>query len=98
MTVKYVCMVDALRKHTHILFYLLFIYSLYLLFWFIDNTGVAYQEPVTSLRWQLADETCWGNLIRIIKGYNTPEHLLVILHWIMNLLIIFLNPPPFGRG
>jgi hypothetical protein len=33
-----------------------------------------------AVPWQLAAETCRGNLISIIKAYITLEHLLVILH------------------
>jgi hypothetical protein len=33
-----------------------------------------------------AAETCWGNLMSIIKAYNTLEHLLVILHRKINVL------------
>jgi hypothetical protein len=45
-----------------------------------DSTGVAYVERLTLGRWQLAAETCRGNLMSIVKYYNTLEHLLVILH------------------
>jgi hypothetical protein len=34
---------------------------------------VAYEERVTPRRWQLAAETCRGNLMSIVKAYNTIE-------------------------
>jgi hypothetical protein len=46
----------------------------------MDNTGVAYEERVTPWRWQVAAETCRGNLMSTIKADITLEHLLVILH------------------
>jgi hypothetical protein len=50
--------------------------------WATNNTttGVAYEERVTAWRWQLAAETRRGNLMSIIKAYNTIKHLLAIFH------------------
>jgi hypothetical protein len=39
-----------------------------------------YEELVTPWRWQLPAETRQGNLMSIIKAYNTLERLFVILH------------------
>jgi hypothetical protein len=44
--------------------------------WNAHSTAASHTER----RWQLVAETCRGNLMSIIKAYNTLEHLLVILH------------------